>query len=452
MQFAQPWLLMAGVVGAALITALHFLSVRTPPELLLPTARFLDEGEVRAVSRSARPSDLLLLLLRIAALLLAAIALAGPRWVPARSERLELIVADASWRRDSATLVRALGLSSGQAAASTITRFVWSDSLDSHGQPAGLRTDVAAAVPLALRAAAQQLALSPAVDSVALRVVLPSGSEAASLTADSAGVWRGWRGQWPGAIRLYGDSSRPVAVPVRLRFDSVRADDPVRAALALRGGNASSSASSSAPARLVVVQRQRGLAPARDSASVTIVWPSDGTPAGWTSAKDTADALVADSVALVGAWLRVARPPISDAKATRPIVWWNDGQAAATERVSGATCVRDVGVPLSASSDLLLDENARGMLRALLAPCATSASGLRSAPALLGVDTLGSSRAAAASALRASESDATASRVLTIGLLVAALLLLLAETFVRTRNGDGESATAARARREVTAA
>ena len=58
---ALPWLFGAALAASAVVAALHLLSVRRPPELLLPTARFLPERDVRAISRTRRPSDLLLL-------------------------------------------------------------------------------------------------------------------------------------------------------------------------------------------------------------------------------------------------------------------------------------------------------------------------------------------------------------------------------------------------------
>ena len=75
--FAMPWLFGGALAAALAITALHFLSVRQPRVLLLPTARFVPERDARAVARQAKPSDLLLLLLRVIALLAAGAAAAG---------------------------------------------------------------------------------------------------------------------------------------------------------------------------------------------------------------------------------------------------------------------------------------------------------------------------------------------------------------------------------------
>ncbi|MEO7520234.1 MAG: BatA domain-containing protein, partial [Gemmatimonas sp.] len=80
MTFLAPSMLLVAVLGSLVAIALHFLSVRRPPAMILPTARFVAPRDVRAVSRSARPSDLLLLLLRVLAMWCAAIALAGPRY------------------------------------------------------------------------------------------------------------------------------------------------------------------------------------------------------------------------------------------------------------------------------------------------------------------------------------------------------------------------------------
>src|SRR5687768_17892044 len=96
-------LILAGV-GTLVAVALHFLSVRKPPAMILPTARFVAARDVRAVSRSTRPSDLLLLLLRVLALWCAAVALAGPRWTGGARYVGHVIVADALMRADSASV------------------------------------------------------------------------------------------------------------------------------------------------------------------------------------------------------------------------------------------------------------------------------------------------------------------------------------------------------------
>ena len=105
--FAMPWLFGGALAAALAITALHFLSVRQPRVLLLPTARFVPERDARAVARQAKPSDLLLLLLRVIALLAAGAALAGARCGAVGARRSFIVVIDAAQRADSAALLRA---------------------------------------------------------------------------------------------------------------------------------------------------------------------------------------------------------------------------------------------------------------------------------------------------------------------------------------------------------
>src|SRR5690606_33686669 len=78
MSFALPWIFALGAATAVGVVALHLLSTRRPPERPLPTARFVPESDLRAVSRTSRPTDLLLLALRVLAVLLIAAAFAQP--------------------------------------------------------------------------------------------------------------------------------------------------------------------------------------------------------------------------------------------------------------------------------------------------------------------------------------------------------------------------------------
>ncbi len=435
--FALPWLFALGVAASLGVVALHFLSVRQPPELLLPTARFLDEGQVRALSRSARPSDVLLLILRVLALLLVCAALAGPRWASGSRSTMRLVVADVAMRADSAALLSLVDFSGSGGAV----RFVWSGaSTDSGrvgaaatGMPRGIRIDLTAALPMALRAAASVATELPDVDSLSLYVVTPPPMQ---VNADS---WRAWRATWPGAVhvrsmptasRAGGTDSLPQS-RAQLRFDTTgvdaRVDDPVRAALAMRTADISQS---------ITVQRadveRESIPPPGPAPDVTILWPVSGVPRGWRAVSDTSSALVANGVASVAAWPRSAMPTEGLLRDARAIAWWGDGLPAAIEVRKGASCVREVGVAVAASSDLLLDANATGFMTALLAPCGDMASGS-------GVlaERLDSGRGAAAYAARFRAEEAShlwsLPRWLTPVLLALALLVLLAEWLLRDR-------------------
>ena len=109
MTFAYPWALLAAVGAALLVLALHFIARRRPRAVPFPTARFVPARSVRAPSRSTRPADLLLLLLRVLALLLLGAAFARPalkaeRRPLARVVALDLSASGRSWSaaRDSA--------------------------------------------------------------------------------------------------------------------------------------------------------------------------------------------------------------------------------------------------------------------------------------------------------------------------------------------------------------
>ena len=77
MSFAAPlWLAAAALVGAGVLYA-HLFSPTIPPQGVLPTVRFIPEGAPLTVLRSRRVSDWWLLILRLLAIGLLGLALAG---------------------------------------------------------------------------------------------------------------------------------------------------------------------------------------------------------------------------------------------------------------------------------------------------------------------------------------------------------------------------------------
>ena len=258
MSFVYPWVLAATLAAVGGVIAAHLLSVRRPPELLLPTAMFLDDRKVRAVARATRPSDRWLLLLRIAALLLAGLALAGLTWTGRRAAVASIVVLDArgnaevgnadvgnvsvadslAWRDAIARAMRATGAeslpmvvvrSSGrvqQLAAGAAWDSVWpSDS------------GTLASALLAARRAAPLVAMQ--ADSIALHVVSPLREDVTASALEAA------RNGWPGRIAVWAvvadsgrdaeaDSATQDAANAEVR-SNVR-DDVVAAAFARRGG------------------------------------------------------------------------------------------------------------------------------------------------------------------------------------------------------------------------
>lgn len=93
-ELAAPGYLVAGAALALVPLILHMLA-RTPPERrALPTARFLT-ADRRTRLRMRRPSDLLLLALRMAFLVLLGAAFARPEWLPERSGESVVVLLDA---------------------------------------------------------------------------------------------------------------------------------------------------------------------------------------------------------------------------------------------------------------------------------------------------------------------------------------------------------------------
>ncbi len=357
--FAMPWLFGGALAAALAITALHFLSVRQPRVLLLPTARFVPERDARAVARQAKPSDLLLLLLRVIALLAAGAALAGARCGAVGARRSFIVVIDAAQRADSAALLRAARTAPARdGTEAEALRVLW---------VSGVSDDPGVAITAAIRESARQAQANPALAELSLTVVLPE-------TVRSRRSWDAWRGQWPAGIRVVRpaltDSTASVAPGVGtvrvVPAATNRGMDVVDAAFASRGASANRARAASDAE--VVIYRAASDGVAR--AGVTVLWPASGVLAGWRAAPsmDSVGAVAAGGMALVAPWVRTALPPaLSDS--VRAIAWWSDGVAAAVERGRGTSCVREVAIGLTEGSDLLLSPAADGLLRAVRAPC-----------------------------------------------------------------------------------
>src|SRR5206468_10702246 len=96
MTFLAPMFLL-GAVGIALgIVGLHFIVIRAPRSTVLPTARFVPETRATTVASATRPSDLLLMALRVLTVLAAGAALAKPVFQPGRRATAGVILVDVS--------------------------------------------------------------------------------------------------------------------------------------------------------------------------------------------------------------------------------------------------------------------------------------------------------------------------------------------------------------------
>lgn len=435
----MPWVFGAAMLSAVAVTALHFLSVRRPPVLLLPTARFLVNRNTRAISRSTHPSDLLLLLLRVLAVLIAGIAFAGPQWTSGSRRVVRLTVADRSWMNDTNALLTLVHDNREPNAMSNRDRhIVWSDTATADGALSGMRAEFAAAFPLAIRAATQTMSTLHDADSIALDIVAPPGGSASSE------AWSAWRTAWPGAIRVFmAPLPLPAAEPgsdsddhVVVQVVSSDTDDAVAAAYASFSdagtGVRVANATRTVRVRTVHVLRQAADS-TRSKHDVTVLWPADGIPQLWRASNDTVGALAARGVAMVAPFVRRARVTTEGMRNARAIAWWSDGEIAAVERSVRGGCVRSVGIAVPPSGDALLGESARGLLSALIAPC-----GVQRRPipiALYAVNAAQDANLAVAAALRmpARQKRSSQPAWLTPLLTALALLLLTVEWFARDR-------------------
>ncbi|HJU66368.1 MAG TPA: BatA domain-containing protein, partial [Gemmatimonadaceae bacterium] len=347
MSFLAPWFLVAALGVSAIVVALHLLARQRPRVAPLPTARFVPERPAVAPSRSRRPTDLLLLAMRVAAVLLAGTAFARPhlggeRRAVARVVLLDLsrAVASLDEARDSAAALLAPGDLLVTFDSTARVAHAWEVNGDSLGALALSRSpgSLSAAVVAALRGAAS---LRNRADSLELAIVSPLVSE----EADSATLLL--RALWPGRARLVriasaSDDGEGIAIDLR-----AEPDDPLIATVALLGGSRVR-----APSRLVRIgARAADSAWVRDSAGVLVVWAAQAEQMTGDVAKGSASAVAVATpgVTVVAPFTRSALPA-----AGRAVAWWNDGTPAASERDHGAGCIRDVAIGVPAAGDLVL--------------------------------------------------------------------------------------------------
>ena len=94
--FLFPGFLYAAGAVAMGVVALHFLVTQQPRTQLLPTARFFPDVVARSTSLTVRPSDLLLMFLRVVMILVIGLAFAQPQLMPGHRKLARLVAVDVS--------------------------------------------------------------------------------------------------------------------------------------------------------------------------------------------------------------------------------------------------------------------------------------------------------------------------------------------------------------------
>jgi aerotolerance regulator-like protein len=412
--FLAPVFLAAGAAAAGVIVLLHFLARRRPRPAVLPTARFVPDRPARWPSRAPRPTDWLLLALRVLAIIAIATAFAQPIHEANRAVTTRLVlvdrsvgVADERVMRDSALAL----LREGDVliAFDTLAHVISTSARDS----AAVLTRSAAPSSLSAALVAAERAAATArnhADSIELAIISPFASE----SWDDA--TRSLRARWPARVRL-------VSVPLArsdtaLRAVDVRApaSDPVHAAAV------PFAAPGEPRTRIVRAALSTGDSVwASEAGHVLVHWPSAAD-----SAPSTAEAVVAPGVVLAAP---LVRRSVGEVRRARTVARFADGAPAIVEHAHGDGCIRDVGFDLPVAGDVPLRESTRRLIAVVGAPCEN-----RAAQSAIGVARMDSLRGAgpllATSVLpRPSQERSRA----TSWLLIAGALLLMGEVGVRQR-------------------
>ena len=392
---APLWLAVAAVAAAGVIVA-HLFSTNTPPKQVLPTVRFVPPGAPVAVLRTRRVTDLLLLVLRMLAVALLGLALAGahvPTRGPARVVLVDVSRAVGTAHEDDADDAdRVIVFDS-------VPRTIRASALDSV-KVTGAKGSLSAALVAAHRSIAE---VTTGMEDVELVIVSPLvREEVDSATAKLVALWQG-----PVRLVRTAAAPNPTAFGLEVRAEG---DDPVRAAASLLP-----QVPGSIGARIV-----RTAATPEDSAwagegKVLVHWPMSVSSG---SSVSSAGAVSTGNHTVIGLE-RPARSPMPG----RTIARWANGEPAATEAQAGAGCVRDVAIGVDPVGDMALRESFRGLVGALVEPC----GGARDFAPVPDSAILRRATAAAPSLAAAPDSR------LPLILAVSALVLLAIEQLLRRR-------------------
>jgi len=494
LELARPAYLLAGGLLALVPIALHLIARRPPRRAPLPTARFVRPDPRTAVRLRRRPSDLLLLALRCALLLLLGAAFAGPSWRPAPAGTVEVVLLDrgagigGAWA-EAVDSARALVLGGGAAEGRA------ESGRRGAGRELVLFDTAAVRVPAAALDAAffDSLAAAGPGDSpidyaAALRGLVAAvrarpGFDSAGAVLVTRPRWEGWspglarlrEAAWPGAIRVVGVGGelpvQPAAVdgpvdrgvPGIAMIHADRGGEYVTAALEALGWtvergseNFAADRAGPAPALHVVLgpvstEVEAALAEsARAGATVVLeAGVSAGAAGGSGVGGATGTLRFAGGAVLDGA---VRRGPIAIPPGARLLAAWDDGAPAAVAvpegegcRVELATRLEEGRLPLAPAFPAALDRLARGCDDGQRRPAAAGAGGAASngggrpldAGALAVLEGRGHPAAVGAADLAAAGFGSDDGRPLGRWILLAAIAVAAVETWLARRRGAG---------------
>jgi hypothetical protein len=337
--FGAPAFLAAGAALALAAVILHLITSTPPRRAPLPTARFLTPTRASAVRMQRRPTDLVLLLIRMLFALAIGAAFAQPVWTPAAVGTTHILLLDrgAGMGRSYDAALDTLRALTERIVADDVVIVVF----DTVARIATVRADGEDTFVELARAGAAQVESDYRIALDAVRRITRTSAalyhRVSLVTVPRWGPYRAGtaaarRAAWPGVITL-------VAVP------APRPDSTVRTVPRMQAGAGTPLADAAAAL---------GWAPVADDerASVVIQSASVAEPGGWR-AVDAGDG--PDGVVVAGEWLlpvpadRVLEP--AGDTTSRVAAVWRDGRVAAVavvgDTMSGETPCRIItGFPL----------------------------------------------------------------------------------------------------------
>lgn len=364
MSFLAPGFLFASLAVAAAVVALHFIVTRQPRAAVLPTARFVPNLPANATARAKRPSDLLLMLLRVLLVLLIGAGLARPIFKPSRSKSARVILVDASRNVGDIGAVRDSAIKyhrDGDAVLlfDSTARVIGPKAADSLRAIVKTGRDgrLSGALVSALRAGST---LRDKADSLELVVVSPLAPDEFDAATDSIrSLWRGKATVVRAGVK---EITTTAVAPVQLRG---AVGDPLAVTIARLG---------QMPGAAKIVRDGMN---ADDAQSTTeekalVDWPVSSRPerASPMATVDTIGSVISGSSIVVSAFPRRWAFTPDSIRDARVIARWTDGEPAAIEWTQDKGCVRSVAVPVNPIGDFPLQASFARFAESMAGPCA----------------------------------------------------------------------------------
>jgi hypothetical protein len=424
MTFLTPYFLWIGLGVSAAVAALHFIVTRQPQSEPFPTARFVPDIAIEAVSRAREPSDLLVLVLRLLAVMSLATAFSGPIVSPKRASTTRIILADLSKgsanisaiRDSAAKFFRPTDLLIGY--DSLPRPLLAPDSIPTVQHRADIGR-LSAALVSAIREGTR---ISERADSISLIAISAFPAESWDAATDTI------RSLWPGAIQVVSvaPSLSPDNSHVAKATPQLSAEDPLAYALALAAKQPHAD-------QLRIVREGSDPSAAGATAGVTLYWPSAQRPllAKQSSTKMHGALRTADAVVVAPFPTRWEFPSDS-VQGLSVIARWEDGSPAAVQRNDGSRCERSTNIPVPAKGDLVIRPEFVSVVQRLISSCVAPITFSHAGEAALS-RLKGGTAAAARASFRPSQSRRSP---YTLWLLVAAIVFLILEQFTRRSTPD----------------